>query len=52
VYLAENVRLEEALARLQNAGQRLAIVLDLDRREVGILTLGDILKRLFGEVTL
>jgi CBS domain containing-hemolysin-like protein len=52
VYLAENVRLEEALARLQNAGQRLAIVLDRDRREVGILTLGDILKRLFGEVAL
>ena len=52
LYLDESLRLETALQRLRQSGQRLAIVLDRDRREVGILTLQDILRFLFGEVSL
>lgn len=52
LYLREDVRLEEALRRLQRGGQRLSIVLTLDNRELGIVSLQDILKAIFGEVTL
>jgi CBS domain containing-hemolysin-like protein len=52
LYLDEDVRLEDALRRMQKGGQRLAIVLGRDRREIGIVTLEDILKALFGEVSL
>jgi len=52
LFLGEDMRLEEALRRVQRSGQRLAIVLGRDQREVGFLTLQDILKVLFGEVTL
>ena len=51
-YLDDSLRLEEALQRFQRSGHRLAIVLDRDRREVGLITLGDLLRFLFGEVTL
>ena len=51
-FLAENLRLEVALRRLQRSGQRLAIVLGRDRREIGILSLQDVLKLIFGEVSL
>ena len=52
LYLEEDLRLEIALRRMQRAGHRLAIVLARDRREVGILSLQDILKVIFGEVSL
>jgi putative hemolysin len=52
LYLAEDLRLEIALQRLQRSGQRLAIVLGRDRREVGLIALEDILKVIFGEVKL
>lgn len=52
LFLNENLRLEEALRRLQRSGQRLAIVLSHDQREIGIVTIEDILKFIFGEVTL
>jgi putative hemolysin len=52
VYLQPNLRLEEALKRFQRSGHRLAIVTDSDRGEVGLITLGDILRFLFGEVHL
>ncbi len=52
VYLGERMRLEEALRRLQRSGQRLAVVLGRDKRELGILSLEDILKAVFGEVKL
>ena len=52
LYLDEAMRLEAALQRLRDTGQRLAIVLDRDRREIGILTLEDILRFIFGEVSL
>ena len=37
---------------MQRAGQRLAIVLARDRSEIGVVTLEDILKLMFGEVKL
>jgi CBS domain containing-hemolysin-like protein len=52
LYLDEAMRLEAALQRLRDTGQRLAIVLDRNRREIGILTLEDILRFIFGEVSL
>jgi len=52
LYLEEDLRLEMALRRMQRGGQRLAIVLSRDRREIGILSLQDVLKAVFGEVSL
>jgi putative hemolysin len=52
LFMEEHVRLEIALRRMQRAGQRLAIVLARDGSEVGIVTLADILKLMFGEVKL
>jgi len=51
-FLDEDVRLEQALKRMQRGGQRMAIVLGRDGREIGIVTLQDILKTIFGEVRL
>ena len=52
LYLEEDLRLEQALRRMQRGGQRLAIVLGRDRRELGFLSLQDVLKVIFGEVSL
>jgi putative hemolysin len=52
LYLDEDLKLEVALRRLQRSGQRLGVVLGRDRREIGIVTLQDILKLIFGEVSL
>jgi putative hemolysin len=52
LFLDEDLRLEVALRRLQRGGQRLAIVLSRERRELGILSLQDVLKVVFGEVSL
>jgi putative hemolysin len=52
LFVEEDLRLEVALRRMQRSGQRLAIVLGRDRREIGIITLQDALKVIFGEVTL
>jgi putative hemolysin len=52
LYLEEDLRLETALRRMQRGGQRLAIVLGRDQREIGIITLQDILKFVFGELSL
>jgi CBS domain containing-hemolysin-like protein len=51
VYLEETVRVEDALRRMRRAGQMLAIVMR-DRREVGIVSMQDILSKVFGEVKL
>lgn len=51
VYLDENLRVEEAMRRLRRAGQMLAIVMREDR-EVGIISMQDILSKVFGEVKL
>jgi CBS domain containing-hemolysin-like protein len=52
LYLEEDLRLEVALRRMQRGGQRLAIVLGRDRKEIGILSLQDVLRVIFGEVSL
>jgi len=51
MYLDETVRVEDALRRMRRAGQMLAIVMR-DRREVGIVSMQDILTKVFGEVKL
>jgi CBS domain containing-hemolysin-like protein len=52
LFLSEDLLLEEAMRRMQRNGDRLAIVLDREQRELGIVSLQDILKVIFGEVTL
>ena len=52
LFLDEDLRLEVALRRLQRSGERLAIVLGRERREIGLLSLQDVLKVIFGEVSL
>jgi len=52
LYVEEDMRLEVALRRMQRSGQRLAIVLGRERREIGLLGLQDVLKVIFGEVSL
>jgi CBS domain containing-hemolysin-like protein len=52
LFMEEDVRLEIALRRMQRAGQRLSMVLGRDGSEVGVVTLEDILKLMFGEVKL
>jgi putative hemolysin len=52
LYLNDETRLEVALRQMQRTGQRLAIVLAGDRTELGIVSLQDILKVIFGEVRL
>jgi CBS domain containing-hemolysin-like protein len=52
LYLDEDQRLEVALRRMQRSAQRLAVVVGRDQREVGIVSLEDILKAVFGEVKL
>jgi putative hemolysin len=52
LYLDEDLRVEIALRQMQRSGQRLAVVLGRDRREIGFVSLEDILKLIFGEVSL
>ena len=52
LFLAADMDLEEALRRMQRAGSRLAVVLAEDRSELGVISLQDILKVIFGRVTL
>jgi putative hemolysin len=52
LFLNEDMRLEVALRRMQRSGQRLAIVLGREGREIGVLSLQDVLKVIFGEVSL
>jgi len=52
LFFGEDTRLEVALRRMQRAGERLAVVLARDGREIGIVSLEDILKVIFGEMKL
>jgi CBS domain containing-hemolysin-like protein len=52
LYLGDDMRLEAALKRMQRSGHRLGVVLGRDQREVGVVSLQDILKVIFGEVRL
>jgi putative hemolysin len=51
-FLDVDTKLDDAMRHLQRTGQRLAIVLSRDRRELGIVSLQDILKAIFGQVRL
>ncbi len=50
LYISDHIAIEEALRRLQRSGQPLAIVLNPERREVGVVGFEEILKAIFGEV--
>jgi putative hemolysin len=52
LFLEEDLRLEVALRRMQRSGQRLAMVLSREQREIGIVSLQDVLRIVFGEVSL
>jgi putative hemolysin len=52
LFLDGEMRLEIALRLIQRAGRRMSVVLARDRNEIGIVTLEDILKVMFGEVKL
>lgn len=52
LFFAEDLRVEAALRQMQRTGQRLAIVLGRDQREVGLVSIEDILRVIFGEVKL
>jgi CBS domain containing-hemolysin-like protein len=52
LFVNENMRLEVALRLMQRAGHRLAIVLARDGTEMGVVSLEDILKVMFGEMKL
>ncbi len=52
LFLSEDTRLETALQRMQRRGHRLAIVLGRDQVEIGIVSLHDVLKVVFGEQVL
>lgn len=52
LFINENVTLEDALKKLQKSGRKIAIVLNAENKEIGIITLNDILGFIFGEVEL
>ena len=52
LFLDGEMRLETALRRMQLTGQRLAVVVERDRTEVGVVSLQDVLKVIFGEVSI
>lgn len=52
LFVNENMRLDIAMRLMQRAGHRLAIVLGRSGDEIGVLSLEDILRTLFGDVRL
>jgi CBS domain containing-hemolysin-like protein len=50
LYVDEDVRVQEALRRMQRTGYRIAVIISRDQREIGLITLEEILKVIFGEV--
>lgn len=52
LYLDEDAPVHDALRRMQRTGQRMAVVLSREGREIGLITLEEILKVIFGEVRL
>lgn len=52
VCLDGEMRADAALRRMQKSGQRMAVVLGLNKREIGVVTVQDILRHAFGEVNL
>ncbi len=52
LFLDTAMRLDSALRQMQRTGARLAIVLGSDKKEMGIVSLADIMEAIFGEVQL
>lgn len=52
LFVDSTMRLDSALRQMQRTGQRVAVVLGPDKRELGIVSLTDILQTIFGEVKL
>jgi CBS domain containing-hemolysin-like protein len=52
LYIDEDAPVHDALRRMQRTGQRMAVVLSRERREIGLITLEEIIKVIFGEVRL
>tara|TARA_Y100001934_G_scaffold49291_1_gene59905 strand:+ start:2717 stop:3703 length:987 start_codon:yes stop_codon:yes gene_type:complete len=52
LFIDEHKRLEDALQLMQKSGHRMAIVVDRNKSEIGILCMEDILSVIFGEVSL
>ncbi len=52
LFLDEDLRVEIAMRRMQRGGQRLAVVLNREKHEIGVVSLQDVLKAVFGEVNL
>lgn len=52
LFLNAELSLEQAMRRMQRSGQRLAVVLGRNRRELGVVSLQDFLRFIFGEVHL
>ena len=52
MYIDEDTRVHDALRRMQRTGQRMAVVLSRERREIGLVSIEEILKVIFGEVRL
>jgi CBS domain containing-hemolysin-like protein len=50
LYQDEDVRLQKLLQTMQRSGQRVVVILDKQKRELGMVSLPDILKVVFGEV--
>ena len=50
LYQDEDIRLQKLLNLMQRSGQRVVIILDKRKRELGIVSLPDILRTVFGEV--
>jgi putative hemolysin len=50
LFVDDSTRLEDALRLMQRSRQRLAVVLNAKRIEIGVITLSDILTAMFGEV--
>jgi putative hemolysin len=50
VFVNENLPVEKALRRMRRTGQQLVVVVGRNQRELGLLAMQDVLKRIFGEV--
>jgi CBS domain containing-hemolysin-like protein len=51
MFLPEEMLLEEALRRMQHTGRRQAVVTGPNNQESGIISLQDVFKVIFGDVT-
>jgi putative hemolysin len=52
MFLSQEMKLEAGLRRMQRGGKRMAVVMGLHNKEWGIVKVDDILRQIFGKVTL